>query len=93
MPVLQWETISAEISNAINDLPLALGNTVGDFELMDLITPTRLRLVRNNDRSPVSPIKISGSTQKILEESKKIFSSWFEAWLISQVPKLMHQPK
>ena len=40
-----------------------------------------------------SPMKISGSTQKIIEENKKIFSSWFEAWLISHVPKLAHQSK
>ena len=92
-PILQWETISAEISNAINDLPLALGNIVGDFEQMDLITQNRLRLGRKNDRSPVSPMKISGSTQKIIEKNKKIFSSWFEAWLISHVPKFTHQPK
>ena len=37
--VLQWETIAASISNAINNLPLALGNLKGDFEVMDLITP------------------------------------------------------
>ena len=60
---------------------------------MDLITPNRLRLGRNNDRSPISPMKIIGSTQKIIEENKKIFNSWFEAWLTSHVPKLMHQPK
>ena len=38
-------------------------------------------------------MKITGSTQKITEENKKIFNSWFEAWLTSYVPKLMHQPK
>ena len=57
LSILQWETISAEISGAINNLPLPLGNIVGDFEQMDLITPNRLHLGRNNDRSPVSPIK------------------------------------
>ena len=93
LSVLQWETVSAQISNAINDLPLALGNIVSDYEQMDLITPNRLRLGRNNDRSLVSPMNVTGSTQKIIEENKKIFNSWFEAWLTSHVPKLMHQPK
>ena len=93
LSVLQWETVSAQISNAINDLPLALGNIVSDYEQMDLITPNRLRLGRNNNRSPVSPMNVTGSTQKIIEENKKIFNSWFEAWLTSHVPKLMHQPK
>ena len=36
LSILQWETVAAEISNAINDLPLAPGNLVSDFENMDL---------------------------------------------------------
>ena len=83
----------AEISNAINDLPLAMGNLVSDFENMDLITPNRLRLGRSNDRSPVSPMKVTRNYQKMLEENKKIYNIWFEAWLASHVPKLMDQPK
>ena len=74
LSVLQWETISAEVSNAINDLPLALGNIVSNFENMDLITPNRLKLGRNNKRSPVSPMKVVGNHLKVLEENKKIFS-------------------
>ena len=75
--------------NAINDLPLALGNIVSDFENKDLITPNQLKL----GRSPVSQMKVGGDHLKVLEENKKIFSVWFETWLISHVPKLMEQPK
>ena len=53
LSLLQWETISAQIANTINDLPLALGNVTADFEVLDLITPNRLKSGRNNDRSPV----------------------------------------
>ena len=74
LSVLQWETISAEVSNAINGIPLALGNIVSNFENMDLITPSRLKLGRNNKRSPVSPMKVVGNHLKVLEENKKIFS-------------------
>ena len=37
LSILQWETVSAEVGNAINDLPLALGNIVSDFEYLDII--------------------------------------------------------
>ena len=50
--IIQWETVATEIANCINDMPLALGNISSDFENMDLITPNRLRLGRNNNRSP-----------------------------------------
>ena len=72
--VLPWETISAEVSNAINDLPLALGNIVSDFKNMDLITPNQSKLGRNNERSPVSLMKVVGNHLKVLEGNKKIFN-------------------
>ena len=90
---VQWETVAAEVSNAINDLPLALGNIVSDFKNMDLIIPNRLKLGRNNERSPVSPMKVVGNHPRVLEENKKIFNIWFETWLISHILKLMEQPK
>ena len=93
LSVLQWETSAAEVSNAINGLPLALGNIVSDFKNMDLITPNQLKHGRNNERSSVSPMKVAGNHLKVLEENKKIFNVWFETWLISHVPKLMEQPK
>ena len=93
LSILQWETVMSEIANSINDLPLALGNKVADFEMMDLITPNRLRLGRNNDRSPVGSLTITSNLGKILEMNERIFNTWFENWLVSHVPKLIPQPK
>ena len=52
LSILQWETLAAEISNSINNIPLAIGKITGDLENLDLITPNRLQLGRNNDRRP-----------------------------------------
>ena len=72
---------------------MGLGNYVSDFEAMDLITPNRLRLGRNNERSPVGHLSIPSSFDKTLKANVKIFNSWFENWLVVHVPKLMHHPK
>ena len=72
---------------------MALGNIVIDFENMDLIAPNRLKLRRNNERSPVSTMNIFENCLKILEENNKTFNIWFETWLISHVSKLMDQQK
>jgi hypothetical protein len=95
LSVLQWETMGSQITNAANDLPLALGNIVADYEFMDLLTPNRLKLGRNNDRAPVFPVESDeqGSLQRKLDENNRIFRAWFQVWLISHVPKLMDQPK
>ncbi len=93
LSILQWETVGAEIANTINDLPLALGNVVSDFEYMDLITPNRLKLGRNNDRGPVGALDVTDDPSKFFLKNTDIFNSWFTAWLISHVPKLMNHPK
>ena len=93
LSLLQWETVAASIASSINNLPLALGNVKGNFEMMDIITPNRLLLGRNNDRAPDKPLTISQGYDKILSENEKIYQAWFECWLISDEPKLVEQSK
>ena len=93
LSILQWETLSAQISNAINDLPIALTKSISDLEQADLITPNRLKLGRNNDRSPVGALNATSDPQRIIQSNEMIFKTWFEAWLVSYVPKLMYHPK
>ena len=93
LSVLQWETLGAQIANAINNLPIAMTKTVSDLENADLITPNRLKLGRNNDRSPVGTLSVTSDPQKIIKSNEVIFNSWFESWLVSYVPKLMYHPK
>ena len=93
MSILQWETMAAKVANSINNLPLALGNNVSNFEAMDLITPNRLLLGRNNERCPAGDMLITSKPDKILTENNKIYQAWFENWLVSCVPNLVVQPK
>ena len=91
--VLQWETVASQISNSINDLPLALPYASSNLENLDLITPNRLRLGRNNERSPSGALSVTSDPSKFAKINKDIFNTWFEAWLVSHVPRLMTQPK
>ena len=93
LSVLQWETICSIIGNTINYMPLALGNLVSSFETMDHLTPNRLKLGRNKERSAVGSVTISNNYDNILDTNKSIFNSWFENWLLNHVSKLMEQPK
>ena len=91
--VLQWETLVQQISNSINNLPIGLGNLSDSLENLDVITPNRLILGRNNNRSPNIPLQLSGDFRKIVDSNNKIFDQWFKEWLTSYVPKLVRQPK
>ena len=90
---MQWETLVQQISNSINNLPIGLGNKSDSLEHLDVITPNRLILGRNNSRSPNMPLQLSGDFRKIVDNNNKIFDQWFKEWLTSYVPTLVRQPK
>ena len=75
LSVLQWEILAAEISNSTDNLPLAIGNITGDLENLDLITPNRLRLGRNNDRSPMGPFTVSNNPKTFLKYDEQTINA------------------
>ena len=93
LSVLQWETLMQKISNSVNNLPIGLKNKTEDLENLDIITPNRLILGRNNERCPNAPLTICPDHKKLLESNANILKAWFKAWLVSYVPLLMERPK
>ena len=61
------------IANTINNLRIAIGNIISDYENMDLIRPNRLQLGRNNDRSAAATMEVTGNPDRILKKKKKNF--------------------
>ena len=93
LSIMQWETLGDQVGNSINNLHIAIGNIVQDLENLDILTPNRLMLARNNNRCPTGTIEVTGDIGKIIKRNNEIFHTWFKCWLISYVPTLMLQPK
>ena len=93
LSTIGWETVFAEIANSINDLPIGLASRNVDLGNLDLLTPNRLLLGRNNDRSPVEPVEVTGSYDRVIDANNDIFKIWFKCWLTEYVPNLMKQQK
>ena len=55
LSLIQWETLMHQISNGINNLPIGLKNRTLELENLNLITPNRLILGRNNDHQMLRP--------------------------------------
>ena len=89
-----WK-LSSEIVNSVNNLPLHLGmgNIVSNCENMDLLTPNRLKLERNTERKPISPMLVAVNLSEIMTMNERIFNTWFEMGFMSHVLKLMHEPQ
>ena len=93
LSIIQWETLGDQVANSINNLPIALGNVSQSLENLDLLTPNRLILGRNNSRCPSEKMLITENLGKIIQQNGEIFEVWFRAWLTSCVPNLMIHPK
>ena len=58
MTILTFESSFALVSNMLNDVPLCLGWEFKDMGYLDLLTPNRLLLGRNNARAMSGPCTI-----------------------------------
>lgn len=74
-------------------MPLAVNNIKADVEMADLITPNRLLLGRNNERSPTGRLAVENDNLKLIRDNQRIFDAWFDAWLTTHVPNLVARPK
>ena len=93
LSIIQWETLMHQVANSINNLPIGVGNKTWLLENLDLITPNRLLLGRNNNRSPTAPLVLSNDVKRIISTNEQIFKAWFNSWVTSYVPTLVPQPK
>ena len=91
LSIVQWETLMQQIANGINNHPIGIKNKTDDLEYLDLITPNRLILGRNNERSPNAPVRISNDYRSQVEQNARLFKAWFKAWLTSYLPTLVER--
>ena len=78
---MQWETTAQVIANAINNLPLARCSnkerttTRTCLSELDLVTPNRVLLGRNNRRALAGDVIIDNNTTAMMEHHNKITQS------------------
>ena len=63
------------------------------MENLDILTPNRPILGRNNERCPTGNFDVTSDPRKIIQANSDIFKTWFECWLVSYVPTLVKQAK
>jgi len=85
MTATQWETVFARVANALDDLPLAKGNSSNaSFTGFEVLTANRIKLGRNNSRSLEGPgitIDMSQDLRRILERNREIYFYWYQLFI------------
>ena len=93
--ILDWETTFLYISNFINNLPVArlVKKDSMTSDVNQILTPNRLLLGRNNERSPCFVDRCESSTySERLTRNSAINRSWFTL-LTKLTPTLTFRPK
>ena len=85
MTVLQWETVFQKISNMLDDMPLAKGNSSSvSFTGFDILTANRVKLGRNNYRSLEGAgikLELSGDLTRILARNREVYAYWYQLFI------------
>ena len=93
--IMDWETTFSYVSNFINNLPMArMTNSRSlSYDIAEILTPNRLLLGKNNQRSPNYIIEEQGVTHKErLSKNNKILQAFFTL-LNRMTPDLVDRPK
>ena len=91
LDILGYESAFAWISNEINNLPICLGSKYKDLDHQDLITPNRILLGRNNDRSLSGFCRLD-KPSRLLEQMESVFDAWWRAWKNESLLRFIPQP-
>ena len=89
---LGYESAFAWISNEMNNLPICLGSRYKDLSHLDLISPNRLLLGRNNRRSPVG-CTLAPIPDKLMKQMKSVYDAWWNTWKEEKLVEYVPQPK
>ena len=79
LSILGYETAFSYISSELNNFPIGVGGGFKGYENLDLITPNRLIVGRNNRRAPRGYATIA-TPGKILQQHEAIKEKWWDVW-------------
>ncbi len=91
MDILSFESAFCYVSNELNNLPVRLGANFKDLSELDVLTPNRLLLGRNNRRSMSGPCTVD-SKSSMLEAIESVFQAWWGLWNDVRLANFVSKP-
>jgi hypothetical protein len=79
LDILSFESAFCYVSNEINNFPICQASGFKDLSELDILTPNRLLLGRNNRRSMSGPCTVD-SKSRMLESLEVVFQTWWGLW-------------
>ena len=92
LSVLSYETAFSFISNELNNFPIGVGSKTENLEKVDLITPNRLIMGRNNREALSGIALIDQSAAKLIQQNRDVQESWWSAWTDKKIADFVPKP-
>lgn len=91
LDILSMETCFSWIASELNNLPICIGSRTDNLDHIDLITPSRLLLGRNNRRA-LSGFPTVSSPSRLIEQMDRVYDSWWNVWRTQKLVDFIPQP-
>ena len=91
MDIMTWETMAAWMANELNHFPIAVGSRT-DLENLEVITPSRLLLGRNNRRAMTGYPRLS-TPSRMMRQQDEVYDVWWKVWRSEKLVDYIPQPK
>ena len=91
LDIMGYETAAAWICNDLNNLPIALGSRTEHLDNLDVITPSRLLLGRNNRRA-MSGYPRLDMPSRMMKQQDELYQIWWDVWRKERLADFIPQP-
>ena len=91
LDIMGYETAAAWICNDLNNLPIALGSRTENLDNLDVITPSRLLLGRNNKRAMSGYPRVDAPS-RIMKQQDELYDLWWDVWKKERLADFIPQP-
>ena len=96
LDIMSYETAFSWVANELNCMPLFLGSKYRNLDHLDLITPSRLLLGRNNRRA-MAGCATFDRPSRIMEQMIRVYEAWWDVWkrekIADFIPRSSKWPK
>ena len=92
LDILAYETSFSWTCNELNNIPICIGSRYKDLDHLDLITPNRLLLGRNNRRAQ-SGCSTFDAPHRVRDQIEEVYKAWWDAWKREKLVQFVPQPK
>ena len=91
LDIMSYETAFLYIANELNQFPICLGNKTSNLGQLDVITPSRLLLGRNNRRAMGGYARVD-TPSRLMTQLEDVFKAWWKIWKVERILDYIPQP-